>query len=396
MTSSTRIRDALYPGASLIGEEEVEAVARVARSADLFRYYGRGEPRETRAYEREWAARIGVRHALAVNSGTSALFCALVAAGVEPGDEVILPAFSWVSVPNAVLQVGGIPVVVDVDEGLTLDPRAVEAHLGPRTRAILPVHMRGAPSDLEGLLAVANRAGVALVEDACQAAGVTYRDRPVGSFGHVAAMSTQYAKVVVTGEGGVVFTDDDDAHRAALDAHDPANASRRGEPPSSYPGLNLRCTELQAAVGRVQLSRLDALVERTRAHAARIAATVAAVPELRLRLPHDPDGGNGVAVIFFAPSSTDARRLRDDLRDAGVPVHVLFEPDVVDLHVSAWWRSVDAALERHGRDARDCRASLELLARSVQIDVHPLYDDGDVDGICGAVAAATAAVCGSS
>ena len=390
MSTIPTIRNALYPGASLLDDEEREAVARVMRSGSLFRYYGIEPPGEVEAYEQEWAETTGVSHALAVNSGTSALFCALVAAGVTRGSEVIIPAFAWVSVPNAIIQLGAVPVVVDVDEGLTLDPRAVERQLGPRTAAILAVHMRGAPSALDELSALAAEAGVPLVEDACQAAGATYRGRSVGSFGRTAAVSTQYAKVVSTGEGGIVLTDDLEAYEAALDAHDPANATRRGEEPSAYPGLNFRCTELQAAVGRVQLRRLGSLVERTRRHAAGIEAAVEAAPGLTLRRTHDEEGGNGIAVLFFAEGAEEARRIRDELREAGVPCTCLLEPGVVDLHVSSWWRTVDAALAADGRTAPDCSRSLELLSRAVQIDVHPLYGDDDVDAIRAAIARAAA------
>lgn len=382
MKAGSRIRDALYPGASLMDDEEIEAVARVTQSRSLFRYYGITRPTEVAEYEREWASSIGVRHALAVNSGTSALFCALVAAGVRRGDEVVIPAFAWVSVPNAVLQLGATPVVVDVDEGLTLDPGAVARHIGSKTAAVLPVHMRGAPSALHDLLGVCSEAGIPLVEDACQAAGVTYRGRPVGSFGRVSAFSTQYAKLVSTGEGGVVVTDDDDALVAALDAHDPANAIRRGQPPSAYPGLNLRCTELQAAIGRVQLRRLGTLVERTRAHAARIRQVVEAASDFTLRTAHDPDGANGIAVVFLAPTPERAREVRDVLVTDGVPALVLHEPGVIDLHVSSSWRPVEVALADQGMGAPDCTRSLELLARAIQVDVHPLFEPQDVDDVC--------------
>jgi predicted dehydrogenase len=223
------------PGRVRARAEEAEAVARVMQQRSLFRYYGIGEPGEVAAYETEWAAHVGRRHALAVNSGTSALFCALVAAGVGPGDEVIMPSFAWASDANVILQLGAVPVVVDVDDTLTLDPAAVECHLTPRTAAILPVHMRGAPSDMHALLAIGERAGVPVVEDACQAAGVLLDGRRAGAFGLAAAFSTQYAKLVVTGEGGVVLTDDERCHEAALDAHDPGAAMRRGAPPSEYP-----------------------------------------------------------------------------------------------------------------------------------------------------------------
>jgi dTDP-4-amino-4,6-dideoxygalactose transaminase len=187
----------------------------------------------------------------------------------------------------------------------------------------------------------------------------------------------------------VLLTNDRECYHAALDAHDPANAIRRGEGPSSYPGLNLRCTELQAAVGRVQLRRLDSLVDRTRAHAARIVAAVAEIPDLILRRRNDDDGGNGVAVIFFAPTSASARRMRDELRSAGVPCTCLYEPGVVDLHVSCWWRSTDATLAERGLTPSEAM-SLGLLGRAIQVDVHPLFEATDVDAIIDAIRRAAA------
>ncbi len=385
MELHTQIRDATYPGASLLGDEEAEAVARVMRERSLFRYYGLSEPREVAAYEDEWAEHVGVAHALAVNSGTSALFCALVAAGVGAGDEVVLPAFAWSSDANAVLQLGAVPVIVDVDDTLTLDPAAVQSALSDRTAAILPVHMRGAPAAMEGLGEVAASAGVPLIEDACQAAGVKLGGRRVGSFGLVAAFSTQYAKVLVTGEGGVMVTDDDSCHLRALDAHDPGASLRRGAELAEYPGLNLRCTELQAAVGRVQLRRLGGAVEAMRASWQRIAAAVEAREDLALRSLPEGAEPNGVAVIFFAPSADAALATRDSLRESGVSTSVLHEPGVPDLHVADSWRPVHAALERLGRPAPQIDTSLDLLGRAVQIDVHPLFEKEDVEGICAAI-----------
>ena len=384
-TTGTRVRPADYPGASLLGAEEEAAVARVMRSRCLFRYYGLGEPGEVDAYEAEWAAHVGVRHALAVNSGTSALLCALIAAGVRPGDEVVLPAFAWASDANVVLHLGAVPVVVDVDDTLTIDVGAVEAHLTHRTAAILAVHMRGAPADMHALAALGADAGVAVVEDACQAAGVRLGERRAGSFGLLGAFSTQYAKLVSTGEGGVVVTDDERAYERALDTHDPGAAQRRGAPPSDLPGLNLRAGELQAAIGRVQLARVDALVERMRAHAQRIAAALADRAGLRPRRLVDAARPNGVAVIAFAPDAPAARRSRDELRDAGVGASVLYEPGVPDLHVAACWQPVRAALVRAGRSEPELGTSLDLLGRALQIDVHPLFDDADVDAICAAI-----------
>lgn len=380
-----RPRDASYPGASLLGDEEVEAVARVMRSRSLFRYYGLDKPGEVAAYEEEWAEHAGVRHALAVNSGTSALFCALVAAGVGPGDEVILPAFAWSSDANVILQLGAIPIVVDIDDTLTIDVDAVERHLTDRTAAILSVHMRGAPCAMGPLLSLAADAGVSVVEDACQAVGVRLDGQRVGSFGRVAAFSTQYAKLVSTGEGGVTVTNEKDCYEAALDAHDPGAALRRGSELSAYPGLNLRCTELQAAVGRVQLRRVDAVAANMRGHASRIAAAILARGDLALRRLADGGQDNGVAVIFLARTAAAARGARDGLVDAGVSATVLHEPGVPDLHIAASWRPVLNALERLNRPQPDLRVSLDLLGRAVQVDVHPLFEEGDVEAIRTAV-----------
>jgi 8-amino-3,8-dideoxy-alpha-D-manno-octulosonate transaminase len=385
MELHTQIRDASYPGASLLGDEEAEAVARVMRERSLFRYYGISEPREVAAYEDEWAEHVGVAHALALNSGTSALFCALVAAGVGPGDEVVMPAFAWSSDANAVLQLGAVPVVVDVNETLTLDPAAAKSAISERTAAILPVHMRGAPSAMDALGEVAEGAGVPLIEDACQAAGVKLGGRRVGSFGLVAAFSTQYAKVVTTGEGGVLVTDDESCHERALDAHDPGASLRRGSELSEYPGLNLRCTELQAAVGRVQLGRLERSVEAMRTSWRRIAGAVEARGDLVMRRLVPGAEPNGVAVIFFAPSAAAAQATRDALSGSGVSASVLYEPGIPDLHVAASWRPLHAALERLGRPAPEVGGSLDLLATAVQIDVHPLFEEADVEGICAAV-----------
>lgn len=387
MALNTRDHETLapYPGASMIDAEEAEAVAEVMRSRNLFRYYGFSEPQEVEEYEREWAERIGVRYALAVNSGTSALFCALVAAGVKPGDEVIVPAFGWISLPNAVLQAGGIPVVVDVDDTLTIDVEAVERNLTEQTAAVVPVHMRGSASALDELTALADRAGIRLIEDACQAAGVTYKHRSVGSFGIASGFSTQFAKLVCTGEGGVVATDDSMVYEAALDVHDPAGALRRGADVSSYPGHNFRMTELSAAVGRVQLRRLPEVVEQNRVHAGRISSCIDSLPGLTGRRHHDGAVDNGAAVIFFAPSAGRARAIRDHLRKADIAATLLSEPGIPDLHVCDCWRPVDVALERMGRHAPDVSRSLGLLGRAVQIDMHPLLGQDRVDQICTAV-----------
>src|SRR6059036_2710169 len=171
----TRPEAPMFPGGMEVGEEELEALARVVRSKNLFRYYGVGDgPREVDAFEREFAAHLGAKRALCVNAGSSALICGLIGAGVGPGDEVIVPAYTWNATPNAVLASGALPVLAEVDESLTVDPDDVSRRITPRTKAILPVHMRGAPAAMDALVAIAEKHKLVLIEDVCQAAGATY------------------------------------------------------------------------------------------------------------------------------------------------------------------------------------------------------------------------------
>src|SRR4030088_3139594 len=166
----TRPELPMFPGGMEVGRQELEALSRVIESKNLFRYYGVGDgPDEVLSFEREFAAQMGAKHALCVNAGSSALICALIGAGVGEGDEVIVPAYTWNATPNAVLASRALPVLAEVDESLTLDPADVERRITARTRAILPVHMRGAPAALDPLVAIAKKHGLVLIEDVCQA-----------------------------------------------------------------------------------------------------------------------------------------------------------------------------------------------------------------------------------
>ena len=169
-----------FPGAYWIDEQEEQAVLDVLRKGSPFRYYGLGEPKYVNAYEDEARAYYGVRHALAVNSGTGALACAMAALGVGPGDEVILPAFMWVATVGAVVRANAIPVLCEVDDSLTMDPADLERKITPRTKLIIPIHMAGAPCDMDTVMDVANRHGIPVLEDVAQCNGGTFRGRKLG------------------------------------------------------------------------------------------------------------------------------------------------------------------------------------------------------------------------
>ena len=372
----------MFPGGMEVGQEELEALRRVIESKNLFRYYGVGEgPDEVLSFEREFAAHMGSKHALCVNAGSSALICALIGAGVGEGDEVIVPAYTWNATPNAVLASRALPVLAEVDESLTLDPADVERRITPRTRAILPVHMRGAPAAMDELAALAKKHDLALIEDVCQAAGATYRGRRLGTFGDAGAFSLQFNKIITTGEGGVLITDRDDLLDLALDVHDCANSVRRGVGLPKFAGYNFRASELTGAVARVQLSRLDGLLQRMRANHARLSAEINGLPGLTLRRANCEDGDAGIALIAFADSAALAAEAAAALNAEGVLAMRIYDPDTPDLHIYPFWAPVLAAIEADGRTAPDCPRTLELVERSIHIDVSPLCEEQDLDEI---------------
>jgi dTDP-4-amino-4,6-dideoxygalactose transaminase len=366
----------MFPGGMEIAAEEIEAATRVLASKNVFRYYGVGDgPHEVLDFEREFAEHMGSRHALCVNAGSSALICGLIGAGIGEGDEVIVPAYTWNATPNAVIAARATPVLAEVDDSLTLDPADVERKIGPKTKAILPVHMRGAPADMDGLTTLAKDHGLVLIEDVCQAAGASFKDRRLGTFGDAGAFSLQFNKIITTGEGGVLITDRDDLYDLAIDVHDCAGSLRRGAGLPRFAGWNFRASELQGAIARVQLGRLDGLLERMRATQKHLAERVEALPGLTLRRPNDDGGDAGICLIAFADTADLAADAVDALKAEGVLAMRIYDPQVPDLHIYPYWAPVLAQLP----EPPDCPRTLDLLGRTIHIDLSPLLDEQDVD-----------------
>lgn len=246
---------------------------------------GGAEAPEAVGLQEDFAAYVGARHCLATNSGTAALHLALLALGVQPGDEVITSAFSFSASALAIVHALAVPVFADIlPDTYTLDPRHVERLVGPRTRAIMPVHIHGLPADLDEILSIAERHGLAVIEDACQAHGATYRGRRVGALGHVGAFSLNYTKSLPGGEGGLLVTNDGDlARRANMyrifgERSDTLDNELFRSYHSYVIGWNYRSQELPAAFARSQLRRLDESNARAARNAARLTAGLNGLP----------------------------------------------------------------------------------------------------------------------
>ncbi len=287
----------------LIGTEEEELVLQVLRSGRL------AQGPMVERLEQAFAKLHEVRHVIAVNNGTTALVAAIQALKLQPGDEIITTPFSFVATLNAILEAGATARFADIGDDFCLDPDSVATLIGPRTRAIMPVHLYGLPADMPALRAIADQAGVAIIEDCAQAHGARVADQPVGSFG-TGCFSLYATKNITAGEGGLITTNDDDiADYLRLSRSQGMRARYEYE----MAGHNYRMTELQAAVAVAQVERLSELNARRQHNAGVLTQALAGVPGLIL--PVVPDGREHVFHQYTVRVTPQARLNREELSD---------------------------------------------------------------------------------
>ena len=389
-------------GAVLLGEEERAAVLEVLESRSLFRYYGPHLLGRTAAFEAAVCEQLGAAHAVATSSGTAALRAALAALGVGCGDEVIVPAFTFVATVNAVVVAGAVPVFAEIDDTLGLDATDVEGKLSPRTAAIIPVHLENVACDLDPLLAVARRAGVPVLEDAAQSMGATYHGRALGTIGDVGAFSLQLEKNVTAGEGGVIVTGDERLYLRAARYQDQGGqfftshgGERGAELAEPFVGENLRMTEIAAAIAGVQLGRLPSLLDAMRANKARILVGVGTVDGLTPRRVPDADGDGASSITWFLPSDGHAARFGRALLAEGVPCTRMYggrpvyaTPAILERRTASGkggpWHCAEHPTAVN-YEMGMCPRTEELAARAVTVGVGALYTEGDCDDVAAAV-----------
>ncbi|NNL81074.1 MAG: DegT/DnrJ/EryC1/StrS family aminotransferase [Flavobacteriaceae bacterium] len=312
------------PGFELFGDAERKEVNEVLETGVLMRY-GFDNMRQGRwkakKLEAGLANRLDVSHVQLVSSGTAAVTVALAVAGVGSGDEVILPTFTFVASFEAVMALGAIPVLVDIDDTLTLDPKAVEAAISDKTKAVMPVHMCGSMADLSALKAICDRHNLILVEDACQAIGGTYNGKALGTIGDLGCFSFDYVKTITCGEGGAVVTSNKDYYLKADHYSDHGHdhiGSDRGAEEHPFLGYNYRISELNAAVGLAQLRRMDEFLHIQKRNYETLKNAIADIPGITFR--RVPDGGEESYAFlnFYLPDEDTARIAAAKLKEAGV------------------------------------------------------------------------------
>ena len=373
----------------ITGQEEIDAIAEVIRSGALFRY---GPDSQCERFEKRYAAWLGTEHFALAASGTYGLTAAMIGVGLGPGDEVLVPAHTYMATATAVLAVGAIPVIVDVDESITIDPRAVEAAIGPRTRAVIPVHMWGAACNMDAIMDIAARRSLIVIEDTCQGIGGAYEGRKLGTIGHAGAFSFNYFKNITCGEGGGVCTADAKIAERARCAIDPCHFYWQGRDDSQKPfaGNGARASELMGAMLNAQLDRLDGMIEAMHAEKKRILAGTAHLGNIGLRPTpmNSPDHDCATQVMFLLPSAEAAERfvaLFPSVIPGKTGRHNYTEWDQVLMGAGAahpemnpYNMPANAACRRsYSKDM--CAGSLDILNRTVMVATHPLHSSDEID-----------------
>ena len=309
-----------FPGIHYMDEEEIEAATRVLRDRSPFRYYGVKLRDEVDQFEKAFAAHVGLPYAVAVSSGTGALHTALSALGVGPGQEIIVPAYMWVAVVAAVVNLGAIPILADIDDTFGIDPEDLLRRVTPRTRGIIAVHMSGAPINVTPIAKIARERGLFLLEDCAQANGANIGGQKVGTFGDMAVFSFQMNKNMTSGEGGCVVTRDLQLYRRAVAGHDLGYArDEQGrlmfdDPDLCVWGRGYRLDELRGAVLRVQLRKLPTIIERMRNSKYRIRQALETLSGVKLRRIVDPAGDTGAFLITIYEDPAIAKDVNHALR----------------------------------------------------------------------------------
>lgn len=312
------------PGSYLIGEEEKKALLEVIEAGYLFRYGDKSEPKflaKVWQLEREVSKYLGIPHTVAVNSGTSALWVALGALGIGPGDEVIVPGYTFIASITSIIFARAIPVLAEVDESLTLAPEDVEKKITPRTRAIMLVHMLGNPGHIDEIKKIARKHGLYLIEDCAQAFGAKYHGKYVGSYGDFGTFSFNIFKTITSGDGGMVGTGSKKLYERAFAIHDQGHLPlRQGVERGSRTvlGLDFRMTELSAAVLLAQLKKVDRMKKLLKEKKERFKSGISDIEGLEFRKLPDPEGELCTLLTIFLPDEKVARKVGDELHSGVV------------------------------------------------------------------------------
>lgn len=377
-----------------VGKEEINAMAEVVRSRELFRI--NDGSREVSHFEKEWAEMVGTKYALCMSGGTSALISALVGLETGPGDEVIIPGYTFMATALAVLAVGAIPVIAEIDDSLTIDIGDLEKKISKYTKVIIPVHMMGFPCNMDKIMIIAEKYGLKIVEDSCQADGGSYKGKRLGSIGHVGAFSFNYFKILTAGEGGALTTNEKKVYERALVYHDGGTAFRPYAQELSIPvfcGVQYRSNEIAGAMLRKQLGKLEGILSDLRRIKKQLMEGLANRVEVKFIESNDIDGDCGTTLAMLFESEEKARLFAEGEGingwlpiDSGKHVYCNWDPVLEKRGAHHPELNPYNMLQNKGRNMNYsktmCPKTLNILSRTVYISLNPDWSQNKVENLC--------------
>lgn len=374
-----------------MGNEEVEAVARVIASKELFRV--NEGLKETERFEEEWAEKIGCDFSILMSSSTGALISALVGMGIGPGDEVIVPGYTFMASASAVLAVGAIPVLAEIDETMTIDTEDIEKKISSYTKAIIPVHICGYPCNMDKICDIAKRHNLYIIEDACQADGGMYKGKRLGSIGDVGAFSFNYYKLISAGEGGALVTNNKRAYDRAMIYHDGGAAFRPYASTFEEPvfmGTQMRTNEVSAAILRVQLTRMDGIIKDLKRIKSVFIEKLSSCDKFSIAPSHDIEGDLGTTISLQFKDGKSAKKFDEDKTIGGGLVvnsgkHIYYNWGPVMEHRGAHSESVNPYnLPENAKLNTYCSPDMlpvtnNIVERTYNIGLHCDWTDEEVN-----------------
>lgn len=370
------------PGYYLLGDEEIKEVMDVLESRHFSRYGDDNDvnfKRKVITFEKEFSEKMGAKHCIAVNSGASALMTCLAALGIGAGDEVIVPGFTFAASITSIILSNAIPVLAEIDESLTVDPIDIEKKITERTKAIMPVHLLGNPCDMDRIMEIANKYGLYVIEDCCQAVGASYKGKRVGAIGDIGAHSLNNFKMLTAGEGGAVVTNNDEYYERAYAFHDQGHKPYRvGEEnwQRKYLGMNFRINELTGALALAQLRKLDYILSTLRNKKKKLKEMLLDIDGLGFRVINDEEGECATLLTAIFESKEIAERFAKEIgskTNANLNWHVYNYMDNVLNKETISKNGCPYTCEKYGNSVIYSKHMLprtdDLLGRSVNISV---------------------------
>ncbi len=404
-----------YEGANFIGVEEKKEVDDVVEARSLFRFYGFTPPQKARTFEEEFQKFMGVKYALGVTSGTAALHVAINALGVGPGDEVILPAETWHSDYNVIIMTGALPVFCEINESFAMDPEDLRRKITPHTKVVIPSHLSGTVADMDKIMAIAREHNLKVLEDSAEAIGATYKGKRTGSIGDIGIYSFQTAKMMTSGEGGCVITNDSALYERAIRFHDLGGVRPLFRPilgmshypvqsghPETLVGLNYRMNEETGAVLCAQLRKMDTALANHRRMHQYVTERIKDLPGIKLRPSNNPGGDIGISLDLLLPSKDLRDRFIKAMTAENVPMGVGilgtinlptmgYIADKVAPHPQ--WPSFNTPRGKAMQyGAECCPRAIDLKARYASLYIGPKWTDDDLNDVVSAVTKVHAAL----